>query len=944
MDGITLEKLKVVMEAKYSGYKKDMEQVKTVTKKAREAVEAEKDKINKTLDRVSSSKARKDIAKMNEQLQKQKEAVAAQEAVIINLKNKYDDLMSGITRDATVSSLEKQLGSAQKALDKLDAQLRPLLEKLNQAEEYEALGLKFPEMDDIREQIDAINPKYDELDATVSRLKKQLEDIRMNPAATTSAEKLKMQIQLAEEKASRLRQTAAVTEKSINHMMNPKETVRKKIQQMIGGMKQLGGQSNSTSSMMNRGLERVSRSLTTFRRRITGLIASAFVFNVLSKGLNSLRESMGKYLQTNDRFNNSLKAVQTNFKVAFMPIYEVALPYINALMDKLAVFSNMVAQFTSALFGRTYDAAKGIDKVTSSMDDLGKSAEKNLGLASFDKLNNITTSESGGGPKGDSPLGPKQEAVEMSDRMKALLAIAQEFKDKLKEIKQDISIGDFFQAGKDVSGLIVWFNNMLADAIAGVDWKGMGKKTGEFLRGLNWTEIMKSLGRVLWEGVKGASSFWFSMFEEAPIETALITTMALWKFRGVGKKISSLISKALPGDVTLPSLGIKIAAVAVTAKIGFDIGKEIGKALFPEGKEYYENFTWTGEGGFFDTLKNTDTGVLLDALDQMWTDLQNNEMFRLLTGTFVFPEKKTFEETKQEWEDLKNSLSGKWNGLERWYTEDVSPWLSKEKWNELGENAKGTMTEKWTEFSGWWDGTGVPRWWQDKVSPWFTKDRWSELGENAKSSMSEKWTEFSGWWDKTGVPAWWETKVAPWFTKEKWLSTLNGMKEGFSTTWSNITSAGATIINSFIGKINEKMHIKWDAFTIAGNQIIPAGDIQLFTIPTIPVSAYAAGGMVPNGQFFVARENGPELVGNVGPGTGVVNNDQIVESVSGGVERGTYRANAPILILMREMIALMKQMAEKTSSESYSGDYMFEYMRTRASEYFERTGEPAFQS
>ena len=40
------------------------------------------------------------------------------------------------------------------------------------------------------------------------------------------------------------------------------------------------------------------------------------------------------------------------------------------------------------------------------------------------------------------------------------------------------------------------------------------------------------------------------------------------------------------------------------------------------------------------------------------------------------------------------------------------------------------------------------------------------------------------------------------------------------------------------------------------------------------------------GQMFIAREAGAELVGNIGGRTAVMNNDQIVESVS----RGVYEA------------------------------------------------------
>lgn len=57
-----------------------------------------------------------------------------------------------------------------------------------------------------------------------------------------------------------------------------------------------------------------------------------------------------------------------------------------------------------------------------------------------------------------------------------------------------------------------------------------------------------------------------------------------------------------------------------------------------------------------------------------------------------------------------------------------------------------------------------------------------------------------------------------------------------------------------------------------------------------PVNYYDGGGLPPVGQMFVARENGPELVGNIGSHTAVMNNDQIVSSVAYGVESAVTRA------------------------------------------------------
>ena len=52
------------------------------------------------------------------------------------------------------------------------------------------------------------------------------------------------------------------------------------------------------------------------------------------------------------------------------------------------------------------------------------------------------------------------------------------------------------------------------------------------------------------------------------------------------------------------------------------------------------------------------------------------------------------------------------------------------------------------------------------------------------------------------------------------------------------------------------------------------------------VDAYATGGFPTQGQLFYAREDGPELIGNIGRKTAVANNDQITE----GIANATYGA------------------------------------------------------
>ena len=58
----------------------------------------------------------------------------------------------------------------------------------------------------------------------------------------------------------------------------------------------------------------------------------------------------------------------------------------------------------------------------------------------------------------------------------------------------------------------------------------------------------------------------------------------------------------------------------------------------------------------------------------------------------------------------------------------------------------------------------------------------------------------------------------------------------------------------------------------------------------LPITRYATGGLPKSAEMFMAREAGPELVGRIGSRTAVVNNDQIVASVSEGVYRAVVAA------------------------------------------------------
>lgn len=97
-----------------------------------------------------------------------------------------------------------------------------------------------------------------------------------------------------------------------------------------------------------------------------------------------------------------------------------------------------------------------------------------------------------------------------------------------------------------------------------------------------------------------------------------------------------------------------------------------------------------------------------------------------------------------------------------------------------------------------------------------------------------------------------------------------------------------SIVNVVIDAVNEMFHLDFKGLKIGGVQIIPAFNKRLVNIPKI--KQFAEGGFPNEGQLFVAREAGAEMVGNIGRRTAVANNDQIVSAVSDGVYRAVMSA------------------------------------------------------
>lgn len=143
--------------------------------------------------------------------------------------------------------------------------------------------------------------------------------------------------------------------------------------------------------------------------------------------------------------------------------------------------------------------------------------------------------------------------------------------------------------------------------------------------------------------------------------------------------------------------------------------------------------------------------------------------------------------------------------------------------------------------------------------------------------------------------------------------------KGWSSMWRGMTNTAITQWNATLTAMERGMN---NAIRSLNNVIRQINKVSKFTgislsyfseISVDRIQYMAEGGFVDEGQLFIAREAGAEMVGAMGRRTAVANNDQIVEGISAGVSVANDGVIAAIY-------ALMNIIEEKDLSVSISDD------------------------
>lgn len=612
------------------------------------------------------------------------------------------------------------------------------------------------------------------------------------------------------------------------------------------------------------------------------------------------------------QFTNNVKEAGMVLGQLFIPVLQKVLPVINgvviAIKRLLVSVANLLGiKIDFSSFGQGVSGYnEDLEDTADALDKVGTSAKNaQSGIRAFDKLKVISTPKSSGSGSGAGGAGidltkeimdatAEYEKVwqEAFDKMQnTALGWADKIEKLLEPVKKlfkDLFNGDFFEAGQDLSGIVTGIFNWMSDAIASVDWYQIGKNIGQFLAGIDWTAVFTSAGNFIETAIDAAIDLWKGSFDAAPIETTIITAIGLLKFTGVGDIIWGKISDKLSAKVLGSSIGIvpTIAIAAVTWEIGFNVGKSLGKALFPEDAEYYDNFTWFGENGFFDTLKNTDFTTLKTAWDDLYKDITDNDLYRFLTGTMLLPKHSTLD-------DFGDKID--------WLIDKI-------------KNTKVDMSDTFGLSSALINiAPLVGNWFNENVSPWFTKEKWQGMGQTIESSLSEKWTSFTTWWNQTGFSSWWK-KISEQFGLTKWNKLLENIPTAFRTAFKTAANVAIAPLNLVISGIETMINNAIDLINglMSAARLIPKiGDavpnnIQHISVGRIPT--FEKGGYVPSRYtMFMAGENGvPEIAGTVGGKTAVAGGVEIT-----GIKDAINSTAQQEIALLRQNNQLLQGILEK---------------------------------
>lgn len=293
---------------------------------------------------------------------------------------------------AVVIGVDIDEKDAQKELDKLEKQIKKLNETLEKKQNTKS---------NIEAQMEAAARKINEVNA---KLREMYAQKGPDVANNKDYERL-------EKQGEQLTQRWENLETRAKNIDGDIASITEKIgeaEEQAGAYAARIAYSQTAAGKMAAAMDQAERFADKLGDRIKKLAVRAFIFNIISAGLRSLRSWMMETIKTNDEARAAMAQLQGALLTLAQPLVNVIIPAFITLVKVLTAVISRIAQLIAAISGKslksTTDAAKALNKQKAALKGTGKAAkDAGKSLAAFDEINQLSSNkgdDSSGGSGG----------------------------------------------------------------------------------------------------------------------------------------------------------------------------------------------------------------------------------------------------------------------------------------------------------------------------------------------------------------------------------------------------------------------------------------------------------------------------------------------------------------------------------------------------------------
>lgn len=668
--------------------------------------------------------------------------------------------------------------------------------------------------------------------------------------------------------------------------------------------------------------------------------------------MTQVTQVQGDMARTLEQPANMLRVLQAQFEQVsraignlFIPILTKVLPIAIAVADALRQIVVAIAEFFGVGIADSVDWGNSIGSAAGATGDIADNMDSAAGsakelkkyLAGFDELNVLPDQNQGGGSGGSAGGGgggdlgielPGYDFLKnavgnkIDEWKKKLEPLVNFVKDNLKEILELVAtIGTALLAWRLATELMTGISALKALSQNGlsipltisagailtatgfkIEFSGIKDAIEKKLNGFNFSEIIlgglfgtagtgllgKGIGQFIAKAFSGKAVAKAITAGGGTISTGLIGAAIGGIVAGIPMFVTGVYDAVTNGLNILNGLLIPAGSTLAGAGIGAIIGSLVG----PIG---------TGIGAIIGLVVGglTDLGILIY---QKWDEI----------SAFFAP--------VAEWFDVNvvQPISGFFSGLWTDIVDTFSPavtWFS-DLWKSVSQTFEDVFYDIGILVSGTWETIKIV---------WGIASDWFEMHiiQPLFNLFSSLWSGITGWASNTWA------SICNWaLAAYTYINTyfISPMRYAVSTVFNGLVGAVKSALNGVISALNSALSWMFGGingilsslrnFSIAGYS--PFAGLREISVPQIPM--LANGGYVDQGQLFIAREAGAEMVGSIGRRTAVANNDQIVEGITNGVREGNDDVVNALYAVAQQIIMEMREQGRNDGGGNYDFD------------------------